>query len=157
MVNPEHIFSLVQLIERAQDGIAEAQRQESEFPPSIADKLIAAHELLQVAKLEFSRGIPCSIELYKRCKTSSEILLAVEECCEKSWYQAYLHDLYFGRFDDEDPEGDGFCPMDSTVARRLEAQYGKEALSLLDSFDYGVLSGKATALSWVLGRCELDV
>ena len=37
------------------------------------------------------------------------------------------------------------------AARRVETQYGLDALGPWDDFDWGMLSGKVSALRWVLG------
>ena len=80
------------------------------------------------------------------------ISVAYDEFWDVVWwyrYQATLHQIETG----EKPltgETCSFLERAKRAARRIERKYGLENLSS-DDFEWGLLSGRMSALAWVLG------
>jgi len=79
-----------------------------------------------------------------------EILEAEEEYFSKVWYNR--HKLL------EESVESGQRSVDPKIwkgalksAKKVEAKYGKENLGPCDDFEWGMISGKLSALRWVLG------
>jgi hypothetical protein len=96
----------------------------------------------------------------------SEILIALEELLDKVWYNRHqIRRIQIERGETEIVEKETFPirshgkrPIQRDVwegalkaARRAERKYGTENLGPWDDFEWGMLSGKLSALRWALG------
>ncbi len=75
---------------------------------------------------------------------------AYKEFGDKVWYNRhinYLHNISIGK---EKPSTVEIMFEAEKAARHIENKYGKENLQW-DDFEWGLLSGRYSALAWVLG------
>jgi hypothetical protein len=78
------------------------------------------------------------------------ILDAYKELRDKVWYkgyQGYLYEIAIGK---EEPGSKKIMERAERAAHRTEKKYGKENLQWGD-VEWGLLSGRYSALAWVLG------
>lgn len=83
-------------------------------------------------------------------RTKEEIEEAIQELIDKVWYdrhQQLKNDIEEGK-EEVDPQ----IWKDACIAaKKIEDKYGVENLGPYDSFDWGMLNGKLSALRWVMG------
>jgi hypothetical protein len=85
-------------------------------------------------------------------RNDNDILVAQEEFWDKVWcnrHQIWLHRIQSG----EEPLKEEQKPLleqAKKAARRIERKYGKKNLGW-DDFEWGLLSGRLSALAWVMG------
>lgn len=87
-------------------------------------------------------------------RSLDEIRDAEAELYEKVWYdrhQVNMERVRSGEHELTEPLRKG-----EEAARRIEAARGLDALGPYDDFEWGMLSGKLSALRWVLGD-EWDI
>ena len=86
----------------------------------------------------------------KGFRNMQEILKAEEEFFDKVWYGR--HKLLETMVESGRRKVDPVIWQEALdAARRIEEKYGKEQLGFLDDFEWGMLSGKLSALRWASG------
>ena len=83
-------------------------------------------------------------------RSKDEILEAEEEFFAKVWYGRHklLESMVESGKEKVAPE---IWQEALKAAKKLEEKYGKEQLASWDNFEWGMLSGKLSALRWVSG------
>lgn len=83
-------------------------------------------------------------------RPKDEILAALDELWDKIWYNRHMNWKYRIErgLDTAEPN---LWKIARRGARRIEAKYGLDALGPWTDFEWGMLSGKMSALRWVLG------
>jgi len=116
--------------------------------------LLIQHRKHKISTIELDEFKEELLSLSSRGKTGhrrpEEILEAEEEFLDKIWYNR--HKIL------EDKVNNGKAKVDHKIwqgalksAKRVEEKYGMKELGPWDDFEWGMLSGKLSALRWVLG------
>lgn len=83
-------------------------------------------------------------------RSEEEVQLAVEEFCDKVWFQRHLYLRY--RIENGIETCDGKIWEGALAsAQRVREKYGEENLGPYSDFEWGMLNGKLSALRWILG------
>ncbi|MGA2916681.1 MAG: hypothetical protein ABSE89_11715 [Sedimentisphaerales bacterium] len=83
-------------------------------------------------------------------RTKEEIDEAIEELTDKVWYDR--HEKLKGLIEEGKEEVDPQIWKDACkAAKKIEDKYGLENLGPYDSFEWGMINGKLSALRWVVG------
>ena len=80
-----------------------------------------------------------------------EVLEAEQEYFDRLWYYRSTRGDAGGPDDPVDTYDPKLRQQVLAARARIEAQYGKQTLQPLDAFDLGMISGKLSALRWVIG------
>lgn len=84
-------------------------------------------------------------------RNSKEIKAAQKEYFEKVWYVRHkmfeAEAINEGRKEDKD-----ILEGAKNAAKDIEKKYGKKRLLPINDFEYGMISGKLSALRWILGE-----
>jgi hypothetical protein len=95
-------------------------------------------------------GIQFEHDFTEETRGLQEILSAMDELVDKVWYNRH-HNLRYliekGR-ESVNPE---IWKGALAAAKKVEERYGKEKLGPWDDFEWGMITGKLSALRWVLG------
>ncbi|AHG46450.1 hypothetical protein RLEG12_25850 [Rhizobium leguminosarum bv. trifolii CB782] len=85
-------------------------------------------------------------------RNDASIVAAYNEFWDKVWWNRHQNRLYRieNGTEPSEPEKDKILDTAKKAARRIERKYGKKNLGW-DDFEWGLLSGRMSALSWVLG------
>ena len=86
-------------------------------------------------------------------RSTQELRAAYEEHRDKVWWNVHRdlrRDVEAGRVDLGGPEGEACFKAGIEAAKRLEEKYGLDNLKC-DGYDLGLVSGRMSALAWVLG------
>ena len=77
---------------------------------------------------------------------------AIQKSYDESWEKVAWnrHQVIAMEVEDGKRDSDSYFIKGVEAAKRIEAKYGIDDL-MLDDFEFGLLSGKMSALAWVLG------
>ena len=109
------------------------------------------HNISPIDLLEFKERILSRISQGEaEWRSKDEILEAEEEFFAKVWYGRHklLESMVESGRKEVTPE---IWQKALKTAKKLEEKYGKEQLGSWDDFEWGMLSGKLSALRWVSG------
>jgi len=112
---------------------------------------ISPNELYKFKQRILSRAY----DYEKEFRSMREILEAEEEFLDKVWYGR--HKLLERMVESGRQKVDPVIWQDALIAaKEIEQKYGKEQLGTWDDFEWGMLSGKLSALRWVSGdECDM--
>jgi len=81
-------------------------------------------------------------------RSSKVIQKSHDEFWDKVWWNR--HQVIAMEVEDGKQDSDSYFIKGCEAAKRIEEKYGIDDL-VLDDFEFGLLSGKMSALAWVLG------
>ena len=84
-------------------------------------------------------------------RTTDEILEAIGELTDRVWHNRHLVRVE-KHLSGEDPMLPEIWQGACRSAKKIEQKYGRKNLGPYDTFDWGMINGKLSALRWVLGE-----
>jgi hypothetical protein len=126
------------------------------------DRMIGMNDLLQMIAQKLEEKTPLELQVLQESddaekgafidkpRNLSEIAEAIEEFCDKIWFDRHLS-LSFRVESGIETVNPDIWEGALKSAQRVIDKYGEENLGPYSDFEWGMLNGKLSALRWILG------